>query len=372
MYVVLSFRSIMFNQIFTPSTIHIQHPQKVWLGNSAYLGLEKINEIAKQKWYADLDPSEVRKVIPMGLRESEDDRGYLVCKCCKSRKRKPPCFQGRNEVRLHFEDHARLLPENASTSAEPTDNQLSEEQRRDAAEAAGVWTDAGPEPPWVKSDAEARILASTRPVAPRPLDALLLAALLSPDSEIAGFIERMTQLFQPCLDEDRPRMANILKSLHDVPELLQSIRQATNQKGTNWDHITNPWFVDWFVPDATWPLAMPSTFGSAPVKATIYSTVAVNLLMEGLTNSIDACNLKGEERTRALRSCCVHFNVASAKHGQVCRLLITQESERLKFDLNPGDLARLYLGRGRKKTTTQQRTGIAQGRLARAQMQIDG
>ena len=117
---------------------------------------------------------------------------------------------------------------------------------------------------------------------------------------------------------------------------------------------------------------MPSTFGSAPVKATIYSTVAVNLLMEGLTNSIDACNLKGEERTRALRSCCVHFNVASAKHGQVCRLLITQEQERLKFDLNPGDLARLYLGRGRKKTTTQQRTGIAQGRLARAQMQIDG
>lgn len=334
--------------------------------------IEKIQEIAKVQWYADLHPWEVRKFISMGLRDSEDGRGFLVCKFCKNRKRKHINFQGHNEVRLHFESHAGAAQEKASTSAEQTDSQLSQEQRRDAVEAAGVWTDAAPEPSWARSDAETRIIASARPVASRPLDTLLLAALLSPHSDIAAFIERVTQLFAPCLHEDRPKMAKILKDLHDVPELLRSMWQATNQKGTNWDHITNPWFVDWHVLAADWPLTMASTHGYAAVKATIYSTVVVNLLIDGLTQSIDACNLKGEERTRALRSCCVHFNVACSTNEQVCRLLLSQEPERLKFDLNPGDLSRLYLGRGRKKTNTQQRIGIAQGRSARAHMQIDG
>ena len=40
MYFVLSLRSIMFNQIFTPSPIHIQHPQKTMVqkGNYTQLG----------------------------------------------------------------------------------------------------------------------------------------------------------------------------------------------------------------------------------------------------------------------------------------------------------------------------------------------
>ena len=96
-------------------------------------------------------------------------------------------------------------------------------------------------------------------------------------------------------------MAKILKDLHDVPELLQSMWQAASQKGTNWDHITNHWFVDWHVLGADWPLTLPSTHGYAPVKATIYSTVVVNLPIDGLTHSIDACKLKGEE----------HFNGVS-------------------------------------------------------------
>ena len=57
---------------------------------------------------------------------------------------------------------------------------------------------------------------------------------------------------------------------------VRLLAQAKNRKATTWNHITHPWFVDWHVRAGDWPLSMPSDYGSAAVKGSIYSTVMIN------------------------------------------------------------------------------------------------
>ena len=342
--------------------------------------IEKIHDLARTPWYADLDPSELRRFIPLGLRIATDGSNYLVCKFCKNHKRKQLHFQGPPEVRSHFDKHRDEPEESMEThekkaaiteAKEETTEDNKKYEKEAAEETKGVWADAGPVPTWATADAESRLAAAAQPVGSTPLAALLLASLLNTNSDMARFIDRVTDLIESCLQHQRQEMATILTDLHDVPVMLGKLWQAKNQKATTWNHITHPWFVNWHVRDTNWPLSMPSEKGVAEVKGTIYSTVAINLLLEGLTQSIDVAGLAGEDRTRALRSCCAHFNVACSSRGHVCRLLLSNNPERFKFDLNPADIERLYGGTSSKKTKTQRTTGIAHGRQARAPMQIN-
>jgi len=57
---------------------------------------------------------------------------------------------------------------------------------------------------------------------------------------------------------------------------VRLLAQTKNRKATTWNHITHPWFVDWHVRAGDWPLSMPSDYGSAGVKGSIYSTVMIN------------------------------------------------------------------------------------------------
>ena len=342
--------------------------------------IEKIHEIARTPWYADLDPSELRRFIPLGLRSTTDGTDYLVCKFCKNAKRKQLHFQGPPEVRSHFDKH-RDEPEESMETQEKKEaitagkEETPEDKKKYETEAAeetkGVWADAGPVPTWATADTASRLAAAAQPVGSTPPAALLLASLLNTNSDITRFIDRVTDLIESCLQQKRQEMATILKDLHDVPVMLGRLWQAKNQKATTWNHITNPWFVNWHVRNTNWPLSMPSDEGVAEVKETIYSTVAINLLLEGLTQSIDFAGLAAEDRTRAMRSCCAHFYVACSSRGLVCRLLLSDNPERFKYDLDPADIQRLYRGTANKKTKTQTETGIAHGRQARATMQIN-
>jgi hypothetical protein len=131
-------------------------------------GLREILDTARGTYYEALTEAEVRTFVGLGLCLSKRRLdGWLSCRYCKTNRRRTYCFQGADQVREHFVNHA-AGGLGRGTEAAPA---VEVEAAAVADEVAGVW--AGAPPAWARGDAAARLTAA-RAALPRPTAAELL------------------------------------------------------------------------------------------------------------------------------------------------------------------------------------------------------
>ena len=138
-------------------------------------GLTEILGIARTTYYEALTEAEVRTFVGLGLCLSKRrPEGWLSCRYCKTTRRRTYCFQGADQVREHFVNHAAG---GLGRRTEPAPA-VGVEAAVVADEVASVW--AGAPPAWAPGDAAARLTAA-RAALPRPTAAELLTTAFLQD-----------------------------------------------------------------------------------------------------------------------------------------------------------------------------------------------
>ena len=110
---------------------------------------------------------------------------------------------------------------------------------------------------------------------------------------------------------DRRNLAKALVALFELPPALQALAERTSKKGAGWKHLTQPYFVSWFVHSLTqeepwWKLCLSKGENVEEVNATLYNTLVVKLFIaevDGLLSNVEA-----GARHRCLQAVCIHYN----------------------------------------------------------------
>ena len=165
------------------------------------------------------------------------------------------------------------------------------------------------------------------------------------------------------------QLAEALLRLQKVPRSLAKLWKLDSQ-GSTWRCITSTDNVKWCVhpmgsEEPTHDVAIAAGTTWKYLKASVYGTIVVKLVMEACEEALRDCS--EEEKGVGCQAIAVHFNTAAAAEGHTARLLPSTTAQRLwRFDTNPASAAASYGGTRKRLTQTQAASDIPEGRRRRA------
>eukprot|EP00438_Fugacium_kawagutii_P036834 Skav223147 [mRNA] locus=scaffold6891:10010:12865:- [translate_table: standard] len=333
--------------------------------------------------YAGLVESEIATLFGMGL--SVIDDGWLCCRICRNRSRKPKKFQGTNEVRGHFRTgHEEVAAATTTSQAKDWSQYCNETFSRckmdaDVPAAADDVLEEEPLEParagvWVAADVQSRTAAAAavvRSVSPGDILALEVQRSTGAVSTLFVNLARMWTMAEAA---NKLGFRVAVLRLMPFPDCLQNIVQQ--KKGNSfWEDVgTVQSLRDNVHPggptEANLVRVRQQNGSYKVVKITVYAAIVSHMIFQECAALLSGLNAPA--KGLAWRCICVHFNARAESEGHLTRLLLGSEkaSREWKLDYDPGNPENHYCGARKRLTTTQESEQRLRGRARRVDTQL--